>query len=300
MRIIFFGLGSIGQRHAKLICTYYPDFELYAFRTEKGQQELSVDLATSITPVGWEDIEEIKPDVAFICNPTFLHVPTAIRCAELGMHLFIEKPISHNTEGLERLIGLVSCKNLTAYVAYPLRHHPKTKSLGIELWGKKILHARFVCTSYLPWWRPGADHTKCYSAHRDQGGGPLLDMSHQLDLAVHLFGPIKGIEGKWGRAANVTVDADDYADLIITHKSGMVSNIHINFFSKRAQDYVEVETEDIVARADFTDPELMNEAYVNQLRYFFEFGSPKMDNNLLEASWLFRTIVDLMKGGTHV
>ena len=35
-----------------------------------------------------------RPDVAFICNPSSLHVPAALACVRAGCDLFIEKPLS--------------------------------------------------------------------------------------------------------------------------------------------------------------------------------------------------------------
>ena len=78
MKILFFGLGSIGNRHAKIIKDNF-GFELYGYRTEKGQEKKDLLLHE------FRDIESafsIRPDVAFITNPTFLHVPTALECAK--------------------------------------------------------------------------------------------------------------------------------------------------------------------------------------------------------------------------
>ena len=51
-----------------------------------------------------------KPEAAFICNPTSLHIPAAIQAARAGCHLFIEKPLSHNLEQVDELISLVESR----------------------------------------------------------------------------------------------------------------------------------------------------------------------------------------------
>ena len=85
MKICFLGCGSIGRRHIKLLQKMgYSD--LYALRTHKGQQEIDFQINELSS---WGEVESLKPEVAFITNPTFLHIETSQRCAEMGSHLFL-------------------------------------------------------------------------------------------------------------------------------------------------------------------------------------------------------------------
>src|SRR5437660_1398185 len=105
MKIIFFGLGSIGQRHAKILLKNY-QHDLFAFRSGKSKKnDLGIKELRS-----WGDVEKVKPDVAFITNPTSLHIKTAIKLASLNCKLFIEKPIDSQVDELEKLIKLVKTK----------------------------------------------------------------------------------------------------------------------------------------------------------------------------------------------
>ena len=68
-KILFFGLGSIGKKHAKIIKDNF-DYELYAYRTGKGQEknDIKIEELNNL-----EDAFSINPDIAFITNPTHLH-----------------------------------------------------------------------------------------------------------------------------------------------------------------------------------------------------------------------------------
>ena len=44
-----------------------------------------------------------KPDLGFITNETSLHIPTAIKLANQGMDLFIEKPLSDSMKNIKKL-----------------------------------------------------------------------------------------------------------------------------------------------------------------------------------------------------
>ena len=304
MKILFFGLGSIGKRHAKLLLENF-DHELFAFRTNKGQEKNELDIHELYS---WSEIDKRSFDIVFVANPTNLHIDTAIKCAERGMALFIEKPIDSRIDGLDNLLSLVEAKDLTTYVAYPLRFHPVLKELKGLLKGKKIFHSRMVCASYLPDWRPEQDHLKGYSALKDMGGGVLMDLSHELDYATYLFGNIDSIEGKFGKISNVTVDSEDYADLLVEH-AGSMTNIHLSYVSHKPQRCIEVNTEDGYIMADLINNIIVyserdgvwdkgfeigkDDMYLRQLNYFLSnITNKRMSNNLFEASRLFRQIVE--------
>ena len=44
-----------------------------------------------------------KPDIGFVTNETSLHVDTAIKLANNGMNLFLEKPLSHSMKNVNKL-----------------------------------------------------------------------------------------------------------------------------------------------------------------------------------------------------
>lgn len=308
MKIIFFGLGSIGLRHAKILKENYRH-ELFAFRS--GKDSLSNPLGINEI-FSWEEVEKLKPDIAFITNPTSLHIDTAIRCAKLGCKLFIEKPIGKDLEGLGKLLKVVDKKNLVTYVGYNLRFHPVVKELKKYFNKKSIRFAKVVCTSFLPDWRPGTDYLKSYSANSKLGGGVILDLSHEIDYVNYLLGDIKKIDGYFAKIGNVTYDAEDFADMLVTTKTCLV-NIHLNFLSFLKKRYIQLEFKDLTLIGDILNCEIIEfknerlkkrrkldyyqgQEYESQLKYFFKnINNPKMMNNLEEASKLFKKIVAFKK-----
>lgn len=308
MKVIFFGLGSIGNRHARIIQNNF-DFELFAYRSGTGP---SNDLGIAEI-YSWKDIEAIKPDVAFITNPTSMHIETAIRCARMGMHLFIEKPLSDRLEGLDELEALCRDKELFCYVAYCLRFHPVIKELLQVLDGKKVQHVRVSCSSYLPDWRPGFDCKKSYSASLKMGGGVLLDLSHEFDYIEYLFGPIIEASMLFGKAADITVDAEDYADGLIWTEKSIPVNLHINFISHQIERKIIVDCEDGCLIGDIANnrvelighkgievrdfKETRDDYLKEQLEYFFNnLGKKRIMNNLLDARELLEKILVIRNG----
>lgn len=308
MKIIFFGLGSIGQRHAKILLENYKH-DLYAFRS--GANDIPNQLGIKELR-SFEEVEKLKPDIAFITNPTSLHIETAIKCANIGCKLFIEKPIDKDLNGLAKLIDIVKRKKLVTYVAYNLRFHPVIKKLNDYLASNNPLHVRVVSTSFLPTWRPNTNHLKSYSANASLGGGVISDLSHEIDYVSYLLGLVKQIKGNYTRRSNLTVDAEDYADLLVNTDTTPV-NIHISFLSNLRQRYIQIDFDQLTVIGDIINIEIKEyrneelkktiklnyekgQEYIEQLKYFFDnINNPKMMNNLLEAADLFKKIISFKK-----
>src|SRR5258708_1513392 len=251
MKIIFFGLGSIGQRHAGILLKSYPH-KLYAFRSGKSTKKNGLGIEEVYS---WKEVEKIKPDIAFITNPTSLHIETAIKCAKLGIKLFIEKPIGKDLKDLDKLLKVVSNQKLVTYVGYDVRFHPVIVYLKKFIQNKKALHLRVVCASFYPNWRPGRNHLEVYTAQKKLGGGVILDLSHELDYVAYLLGPVKKIKGSFEKRGNATVDAEDYADILV-NTSTAPANIHINFLSHQALRQVHLDLEDSTLLEDLLTGEI--------------------------------------------
>lgn len=239
MKIIFFGLGSIGRKHVDILLSDF-NHELYALRSQKGAQSAPAGIKELYS---WDEVKEASPDVAFITNPTSLHVETAQQCALLGMHLFIEKPIGNTLDGVDELEDTCARKNLACYVAYVLRFHPVVIKMKELLEDKEVHHVRVVCSSYLPSWREGQDYVENYSTKEKYGGGVLLDLSHEFDYIQHLFGSISDIKSNFEHISNLSIDVEDFADVLLTLQSGAYVNLHLNFLSHLKERTIKVDFE---------------------------------------------------------
>jgi len=304
MKILFLGLGSIGQRHARLLIKG-GGHELFALRTNRSdapQPDFPIQVLST-----WEQVDTIKPQLAFVTNPTSMHISTAIECAKRGMDLFMEKPIDAHDEGLDQLLDLIKEKHLTSYVAYCLRFHPVIQYLKEALHKEQACHLQIEAASFLPTWRPGRDYKKIYSSRKELGGGVVFDLSHEIDYVDFLLGPIIQIEGHCARLGDVTVDAEDCADMHISAAHGF-ANAHLSFLSHISKRRITVYQASQSIVADLINNTVLvyknntivetlslgierDVLYQRQLDFFLaNIDNPEMMNNLQEAAGLFRKI----------
>ena len=313
MKVVFFGLGSIGKRQARLLKANF-NHKLYAFRSgEERGNELGIPELYD-----WDSLDRLKPDVAFITNPTKNHIPTALACAERKINLFIEKPLSHNLENVSLLMNKVEKHNLTAYVAYCLRFHPVIMWMKEHLIKHKPIHVSAYASSYLPDWRPGINHLEHYSAKAQSGGGVILELSHEIDYLCYLLGEPTEIHRNYGKISSVTIDAEDFADLLLTFGNAPV-NLHLNFFSRLNRREIIIDFNDHTIVGDLLSNEVKviassskssennseeiikfnlnrDNLYLSQLEYFFNnFKNPAIMNNLGESMDIFRILIKIKR-----
>ena len=180
MKILIIGLGSIGQRHLKIL-SCFANIEIAALRTSKGllKNEISVTNFFKL-----KDAIKFKPDGVIISNPTSLHVKSVLPFLKLGCKVLIEKPIDdcfEKTEILKPYAELIR-------VAYCMRFNPIMKFLNSKFKVENPFKVGFKRSFYLPNWHPYADYRQEYTAQKQMGGGVIRTLSHELDLAIHWFG----------------------------------------------------------------------------------------------------------------
>ncbi|TDP26388.1 Gfo/Idh/MocA family protein [Halanaerobium congolense] len=283
MKIIFVGLGSIGKRHLNILKKLYDDIDIIAFRSNKNSKNFSgvknyYDLDKALAQ---------SPDIAFITNPTSLHIKSAIKCAQVGCHLFLEKPLSNNTENIEELINIIEKNNLITLMGCNIRFNPvikEIKQIISDLENRKLYSYRINCGSYLPDWRPDRDYRKIYSAKEGLGGGVILDLIHEIDYAYWLFGKATDIKAYTGHFSNLKINTEDVAEIILKNKENIIGNIHLDYFRVKAKRIIEIITEDYVIEGNLLNGELNilykdkdinkvlnfkhEEMYEEQMKYF--------------------------------
>lgn len=239
MKVIFFGTGSIGKRHLALVKESYPDCNFYAFKRHYHSEQFS-GLSYLYS---WDDVSKLKADLAFICNPTSRHFETAIECAKRGINLFIEKPVGSSQDGVPELLEQINIKKLKVAVGYNMRFHPvieKARSF-ITSSGQKIISFSAYCGSYLPQWRSTC-YRASYSSIKADGGGVILDLSHEIDYCKWLFGLPDKIYSAYGKYSSLDLDVEDLAEIIFQYDD-KVGSIHLDYFRPIPRRDLEIITE---------------------------------------------------------
>ena len=126
-------------------------------------------------------------------------------------------------------------------VGYQLRFLPVVKALMERLGGGEISSAQLYVGQHLSQWRPGRDWRQGYSAKTAAGGGVLRDLSHEIDLALLVFGPCRRLTALTGREG-LGLEAEDSAALLLRCERCPVVSLEMNMVDRRPRRRLVVQT----------------------------------------------------------
>jgi predicted dehydrogenase len=228
-RILIVGCGSIGERHLRNLTTL-------------GESELQVvdpspEARTRATALGARTYGSLEQGLAtaprgvLVCTPPSEHLVAVRAALAAGVHVFVEKPLSNDLAGAAAAVEDAHARGLVLAVGYNLRFHAGLRRLKAELDAGSIGELFAVRAEFgqdLSTWRPSRDYRQSYSAHRAEGGGILLDASHELDYVRWLGGEVRRVLAVEAHVSRLETDAEDVAALILSLSDGAIAEIHLD------------------------------------------------------------------------
>lgn len=239
--IAFVGIGSIGRRHLGNVETFLKQrgdtYSIDLYRTS-----IKDDVDAHYHQHLYADTlpDDRQYDIVFVTNPTSMH-EEAIRKFEChAKAFFIEKPVFDNTDIDGAWLQSIKA---TCYVACPLRYNAVLAYLNESGLYKSAIAVRAICSSYLPDWRPNTDYRKCYSAHRELGGGVAIDLIHEWDYLTWFYGMPEKCYSIQDKVSNLEIDSEDIA-LYVAKYPKMTIELHLDYLGRVPMRQLQIFTND--------------------------------------------------------
>jgi predicted dehydrogenase len=128
VRVGVVGVGALGQHHARVYASL-PDAELIGVvdAIPGRAEEIAGPLGTRVY-AKYSDLFG-KVDAVSIATPTTLHAEIGARFLNEGVHVLVEKPISHTLEEADRLIQAAKANGRVLQVGHLERFNPAVQQL---------------------------------------------------------------------------------------------------------------------------------------------------------------------------
>lgn len=315
MKIVVVGYGSIGRRHIGNLAKIGIDAKVYCFR-RSNSSIVEFPYVVILTKV--EQVRVLNPDVILVCNPSHLHLDWIELAVDLKSHIFVEKPMVTTVKDLNRAKYYSNSFNdRVFFIGFMLRYHMGILELKNHLISGKIgspYHARLEFGGYLPSW-PYEDYKQSYAARKEMGGGVIFTISHELDIAQHLFGYDAELTVIKSSTNLLDITGEEMAELVLNYKDKQVS-IHLDFLQRDYHRTIRIvgdkgsliwdwnegtvtlkrlgeKAETVFEETDFD----VNQLYLDELRDFFNLIESKryshalnIDHAIKNTELLVRTI----------
>jgi predicted dehydrogenase len=174
-------------------------------------------------------------DAVYLAVPNTLHRDYAVRAAEAGVHVLVEKPMAPTIADCEAMIAAAKAADVKLMIAYRLHFEPATlEALEVVRRGE-IGDPRMFSSVFAQQVRG--------SNHRTKGGlwaGPLPDMGcYPLNAVRHLFGaePIevvalagRGGDGRFG-------EVDEAVSVVLRFPDDRIATFTVSFGAADIDEY---------------------------------------------------------------
>ena len=297
MKVLVIGYGSIGKRHVDnllklsqinqvMVCSNHLD----SFRNHPKKEKLK--LVSSLEELSSMMLNGRQFDFAIIANETFKHIITAELLANLCVHLFIEKPLSHSLKDAIYFKKLADKINIKIFIAYNYRFLGAIKFIKNHLGSGAIgslYFAEIEVGQYLPFWRPLRDYRESYSARKEQGGGVASDLSHEIDYMRYLFGDPVLWKIMKSKVSDLEINSEDIFRGLYRFSNGFLCSVHSDYIRHNKKRVINIVGSDGTLKCDFIkkyikmqknngkiylieDAHLfdVDESYNNELNHFIE------------------------------
>lgn len=232
MKVLFVGLGGVGQRHMRNLLRLMPDATIGAVRHrnrtfEVGddlQPDFSVDIVQKYKITCFSNLDQgiaWEPNCAVVANPSSMHAETAQALVRAGVPVLLEKPIACDWEGARILAETSVATKVPVLVGYMQRFHPVTQRMLQWVHGGRLgrlLSAQSICHNYLVTNHSYEPIEQFYLGSRELGGGIILSEIHNTDLVHTLFGMPRRLWCVGGKRLDGPHDVEDTVTSLLDYQ----------------------------------------------------------------------------------
>jgi UDP-N-acetylglucosamine 3-dehydrogenase len=243
MKIVQIGTGGWGKNHIRIlsqlgklsaVCDINPQ------RSKEYGEKYSVNHYESLDDL----LISEEFDGAFVVTPTSTHTEIATKLLEAKKHVFVEKPMTYNSEDGKKLVNLAEKNKVVLTCGYIERFNPVVKLVKKYVKEKKfgdLIMLEFHRESRMPL------HIK--------NVGVIYDTSvHDIDTANWLFDDMPHVV--FARAGKIKHEHEDFASIMLGYKNEKIAIISSNWITpKRVRTFSAVCTDAIIT-SDFISQEI--------------------------------------------
>ncbi len=186
--------------------------------------------ASKYNILAFNSVEELlasnNVDIVCICTPSGLHAPLAVKAANAGKHVIVEKPMAITLKQADEVIEACEKNNIKAAVISQSRFTNTTCKLKDAV-DKGLLGRLVSGDAYMKFYRSQEyyDSGGWRGTWEMDGGGALMNQGiHSVDLIQYIMGPVKTIFA-YTRTLARKIEVEDTAAAVLEYENGALGVI---------------------------------------------------------------------------
>lgn len=231
IKVGIIGCGKVSHIHAKAL-KEIPEAEFTCVYSRSREKAEIFAKQYGLRP--FTDLDELfsskAAEVVVICTPHPNHAEVAIKAANAGVHVLVEKPLASSLEDCDAMIQAANKNGVTLGMVGQRRFYPAVRRVRQAIAESKI-GKPIIGTINVFSWRDEAYYRSdpWRGKWMEEGGGVLVNQTcHQIDLLQWFMGPIDEVFGCWSNLNHPYIEVEDTAAAIIKFKNGAIGNILVS------------------------------------------------------------------------
>ena len=221
MKVGLLGTGAIANKHAQAYKNIGFDLVACSNKTEARGREFAARWNAEFIP-DYRDLCRF-PSLDFIDVCTFpdFHLEPVQICAEIKRPIQVQKPIATNLDTARQMIDTARQAGIPFGVVSQHRFDDSTLFLSRAIAAGRL--GRILqADAYVKWFRTDEYYSRpIKGSWATEGGGALINQAiHQVDLLLHLAGPVEQVTGIWQLASRHKIESEDIVDALLRYRSG--------------------------------------------------------------------------------
>lgn len=221
---VIIGCGAIGPIHAAALAEskaakLYGVCDIREDRAQALTEQYGCRAYTELDQV----LSDPEVDSIHICTPHHLHGDMAIRAAQHGKHIVLEKPVAMNVAEAKRVDAAVSAAEVRCCAILQNRLNPSIESAK-RLVEEGVYGRMLGIKGFLTWRRtPEYYRSEAWRGRWEtEGGGLLINQAvHMLDMMYYLGGDVRDVKGNIDtRVLEDVIEVEDTADATFYYEDG--------------------------------------------------------------------------------
>lgn len=222
-RIAVAGAGLVGRRHAELVAEHAVLAGI-ADPAPAGR-EVARELDTPCSSSLEELLSHGGVEGVIVATPNQRHEADALTCIGAGIPVLVEKPISTDFASGGRMLAAAAEAGVPLLVGHHRRYNPIIEAAHDSIHQGDL--GRITAVNALCWLHKPAPYFDT-EWRRKPGAGPvLINLIHDIELLIHLCGPVSRVQAAESNAARGN-EVEDTAAALLTFVNGALGTVSVS------------------------------------------------------------------------
>ena len=246
MKIVQIGTGGWGKNHTRILS----ELGVLVAVCDADSQK-SKEYGEKYSVNHYESIDELLSaeefDGAFVVTPTSTHTPIAKKLLEAKKHVFVEKPMTYQSEDGQSLVKLAEKNKVILTCGYIERFNP-----AVDVVKKMVKEKKYGDLVMLEF------HRENRMPLHIKDVGIIYDTSvHDIDTANWLFDDMPQVV--FARAGKIKHEHEDFTSIMLGYKNDKVAIISSNWITPKKLRKFNAVCTDAIISSDFITQEIIVE-----------------------------------------